>query len=231
MYDSFSEVVLPVPRRSRGLDDQGRTSLIPQLLEDLPLGFRFHPTDQDLINHYLKKKLNDEPIPFDICIFNLYKHDPQELTGENEWCFFTPRDRRYLNRNRPNRATGNEYWKATLSGKPIYDNDVCIGFKKTLVFYRGKSPQVKKTNWIMHEYVVADQPSRQHMIMSTKDMLLLCYVYNRSQGSREHNMIPMKCHLLALPAQQNEPNLPSNSKIYRQRTIILVDGYGNCFRS
>lgn len=67
---------------SRGLDDQGRNSLIPQQLEDLPLGFRFHPTDQDLINHYLKKKLNEEPIPFDICSIILYKHDPQELTGK-----------------------------------------------------------------------------------------------------------------------------------------------------
>ncbi|XP_073300571.1 protein ATAF2-like [Primulina huaijiensis] len=201
----------------RGPDEEGRTSLIPQQLEDLPLGFRFNPTDQDLINQYLKKKLNNEPIPFDICTVNLYKYDPQELTGyypklgENEWYFFTQRDRKYPNGNRPNRAAGNGYWRATAADKPIYDNNFCIGFKRTLVFYQGKSPEGKKTTWIMHEYVV-DKPSTQHMITSPEDMLLdkcvLCRIYNRSHGIRENNMIPEQCNPLVLPAQQNEQNLP-----------------------
>jgi len=34
-----------------------------------------------------------------------------------------------------------------------------VGVKKALVFYRGKPPKGLKTNWIMHEYRLADAAS------------------------------------------------------------------------
>lgn len=75
--------------------------------------------------------------------------------GEKEWYFFSPRDRKYPNGSRPNRAAGSGYWKATGADKPI-GQPKPVGIKKALVFYAGKAPKGEKTNWIMHEYRLAD---------------------------------------------------------------------------
>lgn len=75
--------------------------------------------------------------------------------GEKEWYFFSPRDRKYPNGSRPNRAAGCGYWKATGADKPI-GKPKALGIKKALVFYAGKAPKGVKTNWIMHEYRLAN---------------------------------------------------------------------------
>jgi len=77
------------------------------------------------------------------------------LYGEKEWYFFSPRDRKYPNGSRPNRAAGTGYWKATGADKPIGKPEA-RGIKKALVFYAGKAPKGVKTNWIMHEYRLAN---------------------------------------------------------------------------
>jgi hypothetical protein len=75
--------------------------------------------------------------------------------SEKEWYFFSPRDRKYPNGSRPNRAAGSGYWKATGADKPIGKLKP-MGIKKALVFYAGKAPKGVKTNWIMHEYRLAN---------------------------------------------------------------------------
>ncbi|KAI3979116.1 hypothetical protein MKX01_033026 [Papaver californicum] len=130
----------------------------------LPPGFRFHPTDEELVVHYLKKKASAYPLPVRIIAeIDLYKFDPWELPdkatfGEQEWYFFSPRDRKYPNGARPNRAATSGYWKATGTDKPILTSGGTqkVGVKKALVFYGGKPPQGIKTNWIMHEYRLID---------------------------------------------------------------------------
>lgn len=79
--------------------------------------------------------------------------------GEQEWYFFSPRDRKYPNGARPNRAATSGYWKATGTDKPVIassEGNRKVGVKKALVFYGGKPPKGIKTNWIMHEYRLAD---------------------------------------------------------------------------
>lgn len=81
--------------------------------------------------------------------FQIENYEPY---GEKEWYFLTPRDRKYPNGDRPNRAAGDGYWKATGADTDVISANQVIGSKKTLVFYRGKAPGGGKTNWIMHEY-------------------------------------------------------------------------------
>lgn len=56
--------------------DSSSTQPYPQL----PPGFRFHPTDEELIVHYLKRKASSSPLPVSIIAeVDLYKFDPWEL--------------------------------------------------------------------------------------------------------------------------------------------------------
>ncbi|XP_057787593.1 protein FEZ-like [Salvia miltiorrhiza] len=130
-------------------------------VDDIMLpGFRFHPTDEELVEFYLKRKLQHRTLPIELIKqVDIYKYDPWDLpklasTGEKEWYFYCPRDRKYRNSTRPNRVTGSGFWKATGTDRPIYSSGgpKCIGLKKSLVFYRGRAAKGIKTDWMMHEF-------------------------------------------------------------------------------
>ncbi|XP_065874137.1 NAC domain-containing protein 2-like [Euphorbia lathyris] len=152
---------------------------------ELPAGFRFHPTDDELVNHYLCRKCGGQPISVPIIAeIDLYKYDPWQLPemavyGEKEWYFFSPRDRKYPNGSRPNRAAGTGYWKATGADKPV-GRPKPLGIKKALVFYAGKAPKGIKTNWIMHEYRLAnvDRSAGKKNNLRLDDWVL-CRIYNK----------------------------------------------------
>ncbi|KAJ4838628.1 hypothetical protein Tsubulata_044116 [Turnera subulata] len=167
----------------------------------LPPGFRFHPTDEELVVHYLKKKAASAPLPVTIIAeVDLYKFDPWELPskasfGEQEWYFFSPRDRKYPNGARPNRAATSGYWKATGTDKPILTSHGAhkVGVKKALVFYGGKPPKGIKTNWIMHEYRLVDHNSTSKPpgadLANKKGSLrlddwVLCRIYKKNNSQR-----------------------------------------------
>lgn len=102
--------------------------------------------------------------------------------GENEWYFFSPRDRKYPNGVRPNRAAVSGYWKATGTDKAIYSGSKFVGVKKALVFYKGKPPKGVKSDWIMHEYRLTDSisnPNKQNgsMRVTYIHILLSMYLY------------------------------------------------------
>jgi len=157
----------------------------------LPPGFRFHPTDEELIVHYLARQAASMPCPVPIIAeVNIYKCNPWDLPGkalfgENEWYFFSPRDRKYPNGARPNRAAGSGYWKATGTDKAILSTPASenIGVKKALVFYQGKPPKGVKTDWIMHEYrlTAADNKTAKRRGSSSMrlDDWVLCRIHKK----------------------------------------------------
>ena len=49
---------------------------------ELP-GFRFHPTEEELLDFYLKRVVQGKKLQFDIIpTVHLYRHDPWELPGK-----------------------------------------------------------------------------------------------------------------------------------------------------
>lgn len=72
--------------------------------------------------------------------------------GEKQWYFFNLRDRKYATGQRTNRATRSGYWKATGKDRRVARRGMLVGMRKTLVFYRGRAPKGRKTDWVMHEF-------------------------------------------------------------------------------
>ncbi|XP_073295544.1 uncharacterized protein [Primulina huaijiensis] len=151
---------------------------------NLPPGFRFHPTDEELITYYLSNKVSD----FDfatraIADVDFNKCEPWDLPakasmGEKEWYFFSMRDRKYPTGLRTNRATEAGYWKTTGKDKEIFRgvDGALVGMKKTLVFYRGRAPKGEKTNWVMHEYRLESKLA----LKPTKEEWVVCRVFQKS---------------------------------------------------
>eukprot|EP01018_Ginkgo_biloba_P025940 Gb_02849 [translate_table: standard] len=160
----------------------------------LPPGFRFHPTDEELVVHYLKRKVSSSPLPVSIITdIDLYKFDPWDLPGkakarfgeqEGEWYFFSPRERKYPNGGRPNRAAASGYWKATGTDKPIFCGTTKAGVKKALVFYKGRPPNGTKTGWIMHEYRLIDSALPAKPYSMRLDDWVLCRIYKKAAHSQ-----------------------------------------------
>ncbi|XP_030536438.2 NAC domain-containing protein 100-like [Rhodamnia argentea] len=158
---------------------------------ELPPGFRFHPTDEELITHYLQKKVMDAGFTAKaIGEVDLNKSEPWELPwkakmGEKEWYFFCVRDRKYPTGLRTNRATEAGYWKATGKDKEIYRGKSLVGMKKTLVFYGGRAPKGEKTNWVMHEYRLDGKLSPNYLPKTSKNEWVICRVFQKSSGGKK----------------------------------------------
>ncbi|XP_010521426.1 PREDICTED: NAC domain-containing protein 83-like [Tarenaya hassleriana] len=150
----------------------------------LPPGFRFHPTDEELVVQYLKRKVHSSPLPASIIPeVDVCKADPWDLPGglEKERYFFSTREAKYPNGSRSNRATGSGYWKATGIDKRVVTSrgNQVVGMKKTLVFYRGKPPHGSRTDWIMHEYRLASPPPSS---MGPTKNWVLCRIFLKKRG-------------------------------------------------
>ncbi|CAI0556882.1 unnamed protein product [Linum tenue] len=122
----------------------------------VPPGFRFHPTEEELVGYYLKRKISSLKIDLDVIAdIDLYKMEPWDIQGydsQTEWYFFSHKDRKYPTGTRTNRATAAGFWKATGRDKAVLSKNKIIGMRKTLVFYGGRAPNGRKSDWIIHEY-------------------------------------------------------------------------------
>ncbi|CAN1749833.1 NAC domain-containing protein 76, partial [Linum perenne] len=167
----------------------------------VPPGFRFHPTDEELLYYYLRKKVSYEAIDLDVIReVDLNKLEPWDLkekcrigTGpQNEWYFFSHKDKKYPTGTRTNRATAAGFWKATGRDKAIHlTNSQRIGMRKTLVFYTGRAPHGHKTDWIMHEYRLDDDNNNSSSDVQ-EDGWVVCRVFKKKNQVRGY--LPQQHH-------------------------------------
>ncbi|KAL9239739.1 hypothetical protein vseg_014033 [Gypsophila vaccaria] len=163
-----------------GLRDIGAT---------LPPGFRFYPSDEELVCHYLHKKIVDEDslkgtlVDIDLHICEPWQLPEVAKLNASEWYFFSFRDRKYATGFRTNRATTCGYWKATGKDRVILGPKTkeVVGMRKTLVFYRNRAPNGTKTGWIMHEFRL-ECPH-----MPPKEDWVLCRVFHKGKTGENNN--------------------------------------------
>ncbi|CAL0310778.1 unnamed protein product [Lupinus luteus] len=212
--------------------------------DDVPLpGFRFHPTDEELISFYLRRKVDEKPISIELIKeIDIYKYDPWDLPkasgngGEKEGYFYCQRGRKYRNSIRPNRVTGSGFWKATGIDKSVYshggEGNECIGLKKTLVYYCGSASKGSKTDWMMHELRLPYNHSTIKKLPNTKnnadisqeaEIWTLCRIFKRNVSQRKH-----KPDIRTHSASKHQKNIDmSTRKITEEFTNTSEEAYIN----
>lgn len=180
---------------------------------ELPPGFRFHPTDEELITHYLSKKIADcDFSAIAIGEADMNNVEPWDLpwrakVGEKEWYFFCVKDKKYPTGSRTNRATAAGYWKATGKDREIFRGETLVGTKKTLVFYQGRAPKGEKSNWVAHEYNMAN---------STQNKWVLIRVFQKTSGGKKVHISELIGMHPSTPSESglvpcfSSPNIPSS---------------------
>nr|ALC79010.1 NAC transcription factors 33 [Manihot esculenta] len=180
-------------------------------MEDLPPGIRFYPTEEELVSFYLQNKLEGKRLDLILAmdriipVLDIYEFNPWQLpqyAGElssrdpEQWFFFIPRQESEARGGRPKRLTSEGYWKATGSPGHVYSNNRSIGMKRTMVFYRGRAPNGRKTDWKMNEYKAVQPDSSSSSSTAAASPTLrhefsLCRVYKKSKNMRAFDRRPV----------------------------------------
>ncbi|XP_044494289.1 NAC domain-containing protein 90-like [Mangifera indica] len=171
------------------------------MVEDMPPGFRFYPTEVELISFYLHHKLHANSEDFSrimdqvIPVVNIYDFNPWELPqfsqylchkDPEQWFFFVPRQESEVRGGRPNRLTTEGYWNATGSHGFVYSSNRIVGGKRTMVFYRGRAPNGRKTQWKMNEYNAIEREASTY----ARQHFSLCRVYKKTKCLRDFDRRP-----------------------------------------
>ncbi|KAI5578424.1 hypothetical protein POPTR_008G031800v4 [Populus trichocarpa] len=194
-------------------------------------GFRFHPTDEELVRYYLKRKVTNKPFRFDaISVTDIYKSEPWDLPDKSklksrdlEWYFFSMLDKKYGNGSKTNRATEKGYWKTTGKDRPIRQNSQVVGMKKTLVYHQGRAPRGQRSNWVMHEYRLVDEELEKAGI--AQDAFVLCRIFQKS-GTGPKNGEQYGAPFIEEEWDDDEvPLLPSEEMVLTEEAPVGDDAY------
>ncbi|KAF8019611.1 LOW QUALITY PROTEIN: hypothetical protein BT93_G0331 [Corymbia citriodora subsp. variegata] len=130
--------------------------------EAWPVGLRFKPTDDELIFHHLIKKLRGEK-EISAQHYQVYGRMDKSVSS------FVPVVRK----------TERGFWKETSKKRVIRAPDTSEpkGTKTISVYYEGRQPNGRKTDWAMHKYHLNLNVSDSEI--SDPTALVLCRIINR----------------------------------------------------
>lgn len=134
--------------------------------------------------------------------FSFDYFDYSEFSGDlchgdpEEWFFFIRRQESEARGGRPKRLTSSGYWKATGSPSHVYSSNSnrSIGEKRTMVFYEGRAPRGRKTEWKMNEYKAMEEEEAASYSNGgyprLRQEFSLCRVYKKSKFVRAFDRRP-----------------------------------------
>ncbi|KAJ7956452.1 NAC domain [Quillaja saponaria] len=149
---------------------------VEDVLKALPVGYKFKPTDKELVVHYLMKKVsNSKYVPIsigqDIHASEFYSRPPHNLVsysyGEREWFFFVYQDENYSSKKKKLRTIrdGKGFWKSNGEEYSIFDSDGNVmAFKLNFTYFKGNLQKAKKTHWRMKEYRMKESQKEEWVL-------------------------------------------------------------------
>ncbi|KAL0800596.1 hypothetical protein Bca101_055771 [Brassica carinata] len=182
-----------------------------------PVGLRFLPTDDEIVDYYLRLKniggSTTSHADQVINTVNICNFDPWELPRQSRmeskdevWYFFGRKEKRYNRGERQIRKTKSGFWKKTgvtmnIKRKRSGHREK-IGEKRVLVFHSNGS----KTNWIMHEYDATCLSPNQNMTYT------ICKVHKKGEAREisspdseiEEHIHPLITHMNNSGGEQSE---------------------------
>lgn len=156
----------------------------------LPLGFKFQPTDTDLVSGYLLPKSRGENLPADFIRSSddVYEKPPSEFCTDStalfgydnvaKHYFFTELNRFNQRAARTVRSYGS--WHESKRKEIKNNNNKIIGFKKWLNFKlksEGVGKDMKTTEWLMHEFSLG-------LNEGERTNLVLCVIQNKKDEKK-----------------------------------------------
>ncbi|MED6145632.1 hypothetical protein PIB30_027068 [Stylosanthes scabra] len=173
-------------------------------VKQLPPGFLFSPTDEELVLHFLYSKeasllpCHPNIIPdLDLSLSDPFQLNGKALSSGNQYYFFS--------KVKEKRETENGYWKeigeseeAIMSSSAAAVEKKVVGTKKKLVFHIGEAPHGIETTWLMQEYRISPSSStdifaisnrvrRKHDHDESWSKWVLCRVYEKKMSVRGIN--------------------------------------------
>ncbi|KAJ6298832.1 hypothetical protein OIU76_019905 [Salix suchowensis] len=124
----------------------------------LPIGYRFHPTDEELVVHYLKRKVLGLPLPASVIPeFDVFQTDPWSLPGNlKEKRYFFSQKKLNDFGTKCKRSAGSipsGYWKPIGKGKQI-----CLPTDP-------KTTQMKVGDWVASSIFHRKRKPKNHVVM------------------------------------------------------------------
>ncbi|CAI0410312.1 unnamed protein product [Linum tenue] len=180
------------------------------------VGFRFLPTDEELVVDYLLSKLIGFPLPSDDYVkdCNLYgdlepwdiwkqyfrggAHEEEEEEEEedekkNDLYFFTPLKKRTATGQRIDRSVGSNggAWHGEDTGKESQTLDGAVSWTQKRFTYRAKKSKGGQTSscccsWIMHEYCLLPIPALG-LDSAAASKLALCRIRKKENSKKRKN--------------------------------------------
>ncbi|KAL0328454.1 UNVERIFIED_CONTAM: protein CUP-SHAPED COTYLEDON 2 [Sesamum calycinum] len=155
----------------------------------LPPGFRFHPTDEELISYYLLKKVLDSSFTTRaITQVDLNKSEPWNLPGtESEdggerMVLLQPARQEIPDGVEGEQGDGSRvlegHWER--QGDIQLQDMVAGGDEENPSFLPGESSKGEKTNWVMHEYRLQGKLAYHYLSPNSQDEWVISRVFQKT---------------------------------------------------
>ncbi|KAK1432667.1 hypothetical protein QVD17_09565 [Tagetes erecta] len=167
------------------------TSSVAKTLH-MPIGYRFCPTDEEIIIHYLRPKVLSFPLPATAIMHSqdLLLHHPAHLPGD-------PKEKRYFfNKQGLSQPASNPagYWKPVVKNGNTHKLILAtgcnhpIGFKKTFVFYEFSDHRKSgsRTSWMLQQFCLL------YTLPTNMQEWMVCSIEMKSKNVKKQDQRPVK---------------------------------------